>query len=115
MVKITFTKALKVWWSYIWRSMVVMFPALPIVPIFMFATGLMPIPKPGMPPVNLADIPGFFSKMAVIWVVMMVVAVCAQSLAMMWMLRTKWSDFKLIAVPPQDGTSNVSSEPQKLV
>ena len=102
MVKITFKRALKVWWSYIWRSMVVMFPALPIVPIFMFATGLMPIPKPGTQPINPADIPGFFSKLAVIWLVMMVVTVCAQSLAMMWMLRTKWSDFRLVAVPPQD-------------
>jgi len=96
-MEITFLRAIKIWWSFVWRAWILSL-ALMIV-LFPLMFWLLPIPKPGEPP---AQLPGFFGKFFVIWIVMMVGMVSLHAFSIRWMLKTKWSDFKLVAVPPED-------------
>jgi O-antigen/teichoic acid export membrane protein len=95
---VTFGRALKIWWSYVWRAVVLMMPVM-IIAIFLAAL-IVPFPKAGQPTPMLRpdQIPGMASKMFGVWLFMMVFYIAAQVQAMRWMLKTKWSDFRLQAV-----------------
>lgn len=105
-MEITFLRSIKVWWSFAWRAWILMFPvAMLVMPIMFF---IMPFPKPGEPPkpMDPNSIPGFAGKFFLIWVLMMGGMVVMQSLAMKWLLKTKWSDFKLVIVPNDEKIGN---------
>ena len=63
----------------------------------------MPFPKPGeVPkPPEFKDFPIFF----LIWLVMMVGGAFVQAIAMRWALKTKWSNFELVAVSTKEDES----------
>jgi hypothetical protein len=71
-----------------------------MVVAMVIAISILPFPKAGQPtPVLRPDqIPGMTSKMFGLWVFMMAIYIVAQVQAMRWMLKTKWSDFRLQAV-----------------
>lgn len=97
-MEITFYRAFKIWWSFTWRACITLLPLMFIMfPLMMW---ILPIPKPGEPPPVLKpdQIPGFMGKFFIIWIFMMIGMVFLQTLALRWMLKTKWSDFKLVAV-----------------
>lgn len=49
-------------------------------------------------------------KFFAIWMFMMIASFCAQIFAIKWALKTKWSDFKLVAEPLADITSSNPTE-----
>lgn len=70
------------------------------VVIFPLMYFMLPFPKPGSPPesMNPANIPGFAFKFFLIWLVMMASFIVAYTFALRWLLKTKWSDFRLVAI-----------------
>jgi hypothetical protein len=96
-INITFGRALKIWWSYVWRAVILLIPILVITMII--AVSLFPFPKSGDVTLLRPDqIPGFIGKGFVLWLFMMALNIVVQVLAMRWMLKTRWSDFRLQAV-----------------
>ena len=95
-MEVTYSRALKIWWSYVWRMAVSMLPVMILMPLTMFLLGI--IPKPGDPPFDPSRNGEIFAKMSVLWVFMMTIGIAVQVFAMRWMLRTNWSDFKLQVV-----------------
>jgi hypothetical protein len=94
---VSFGRASKIWWSYAWRAIVLMIPVMIVAAVITFS--ILPFPKAGQAPVLRPDqIPGMMSKMFGLWLFMMVFYIAAQVQAMRWMLKTKWSDFRLQAV-----------------
>jgi hypothetical protein len=97
-IEITYGRALKIWWSYIWRAIVMMIPVLIIAMII--SISILPFPKPGQPaPLLQPDqVPGMIGKTFALWLFMMALNIAVQVQAMRWMLKTKWSGFRLQAV-----------------
>ena len=92
---VTFGRALKIWWSYVWRAILLMLPVMVVAMLIIVA--ILPLPKAGEVP-RPDQIPGLASKMFGLWLFMMVFYIAAQVQAMRWMLKTKWSDFRLQAI-----------------
>jgi hypothetical protein len=99
-VEITFGRALKVWWSYVWRAMVLTIPVYFVLLAFMVSFMLPSMSHPGTKP-DPAQFQAMMGKFSFVWLVMMVASLLVQILAMRWMLKTKWSDFRL--QPTSDG------------
>jgi hypothetical protein len=103
-------RALSIWWSFIWRSWLCTLPICFVGLALMRSLIPMPLPhKPGEPPhpFSPADMPSHYgAKFGLLWVFMMGGMIICQTLAMRWALKTKWSDFKLVAVPANDGGSH---------
>ena len=99
---VTYGRALKIWWSYAWRTVVLLLPVMFLTMIIMFSvmSSIMPFPKPGEPPtpIHPDQVAGMMGKMSFLWLVMMALNITAQVLAMRWMLKTKWSNFRLQVV-----------------
>jgi hypothetical protein len=95
---VTYGRALKIWWSYIWRAIVLLIPVCVITMIIMVS--FFPFPKPGDAATFLRpdQIPGMMAKGFVLWLFMMAINIAVQVQAMRWMLKTKWSDFRLQVV-----------------
>ncbi len=90
-VEITFARALKIWWSYVWRSCVLMLPVMVVLDIVMFF--VIPFPQPGQPPSE--QLPEFAVRGLLIWLPGMIAYVLLQAQAMRWMLKTRWSAFRI--------------------
>jgi|SRR6185312_3782315 len=105
-MKITFLRAIKIWWSFSWRMIVLSFPLVVVLWLFMYWFLL--IPKPGQPmtPFDPAHMSGFLLKFFIIWVGMVIGSICIHAFAIQWMMKAKWSDFKLVAVPNEELRSN---------
>ena len=98
MVEITLQRSAKIWWSFVWRAWVLTLPmALIMYPIMLW---IVPFSKPGDRPgaINPGDVSGLGGKIFIMWLVMVVGMVVTQSFAVKWMLKTRWSDFKLVLV-----------------
>jgi|GEM_PF-2355423 len=97
-IEITFRRAFKIWWSIIWRGYVLSMPIALVILVLMVVI----IPHPhgnqsqAIPP---AQIPFFVGKLFSIWLIFIVGMICAQTLAICWAMKVKWSDFRIIAVP----------------
>lgn len=94
-VEVTLSRALKIWWSYTWRAFVLLIPLMAVLDIAMFF--ILPIAKPGHPfaPDRLSTITRFG---LLIWLPGMVASLALQAQAMRWMLKTRWSGFRLQVV-----------------
>jgi hypothetical protein len=92
---VTYGQALRIWWSYLWRVFVLLVPVMVITMIALLI--IMPFPKPGEPPQAMRpdQIPGMLAKMTVLWIFMMTLNILGQVQAMRWMLKTKWTGFRL--------------------
>ena len=101
MIEITFKRAFKIWWSLGWRFAVMQIGLMPIVvPLMFWVTP--PFPKPGEPYNPPVPDASYFGKFFVIWVFMVIGTIFLHTIAIQWFMRTKWSDFKLKAVPLSD-------------
>jgi hypothetical protein len=92
---ITFGRALKIWWSVMWRGFVLMIPvsiALMIVGFAMFPTGTL-LRADSFSPLEMM---GILGRMSLLWTIASVVV---QVLAIKWALKTRWSDFHLVPQP----------------
>lgn len=69
------------------------------IPVMLITFGLMatiiPFPPPGATPEQMKDFPMW--KFFIVWLAMMSGMIGAHAYSIKWLLKTKWSDFKLIA------------------
>jgi hypothetical protein len=97
-IDLTAGQAAKIFWSFIWRGWVLMLPIMILMTIVVRT--LIPLPKPGDPPQppDIKQMPLFF----VAWAIMMAIFLASQIFALRWALKAKWSDFRIIAVSPEE-------------
>ena len=109
----TLMQALKVWWSYSWRASILVIPLWTIVTAWSLK-GLvssmqdMQISQQCLDSLNVGQVSHLFSGGVTMSILFMVLMTGIQVLAMRWTLNSRWSDFRLKAVPPD---ANVGSEP----
>jgi hypothetical protein len=109
----TFMQALKVWWSYSWRSSILVFP-LAIIMTAISLAGLISTAQrvlqsgQSLSSLNIDQLSHLVSGGFSMWILSMVLTAVIQIFAMRWTLNSRWSDFRLKAVPPD---ADVGSEP----
>jgi hypothetical protein len=93
-IELSIVQTLKILWSFLWRGWVLIMPVL-ILMAFAFHF-IIPFPKPGEPPQppDIKQLPIFF----LVWIIMMAIFLVSQLFALRWALKTKWSDFRIVAV-----------------
>jgi hypothetical protein len=96
---ITFRRALKVWWSFTWRNIVLSIPLWVVATLAMYRMmiWIRPLPTPGMPAAQ-AQIIHSVHTISALWPLMMLASFLIQIYALRWALKTRWSDFRLHAV-----------------
>jgi hypothetical protein len=93
-IEITFGRAVKVWWSYAWRSCVLFIPvAIVVWPLMFF---VIPRPHPGEH-LDPGQLHTTMHKFFFVWLFTMAITLLVQVQAMRWMLKTRWRDFRLMA------------------
>lgn len=103
-IDLTIKQTLKILWSFLWRGWLLMMPIMVLMLVAM--RFMIPFPKPGEPPMppDLKQMQFLFFG----WLVMMGLWVVSQGFALRWALKTKWSDFRIVAV----ATALVADEPK---
>ena len=99
-VDVTFLRALKIWWSYTWRTMVLWLPLGLGLPIGIIMFWAMPHRLPAL----LAGPRAEYLKYAV-WPLFIAPIVILQIYAIRWTLKARWSDFRLLAVTEDQAAS----------
>jgi hypothetical protein len=112
----TFTQAFKVWWSYSWRASILVIP-LAVVMTAWSLMGLLSTVQgmvqsgqslSNLSSMNIDQLARLVSGGFTMWILSLVLTAVIQIFAMRWTLNSRWSDFKLKAVPPD---ADVGSEP----
>ncbi len=109
----TFMQAFKVWWSYSWRASILVIP-LGIIMTVWSLTGLFSVVQTmvqsgqSLSNLNVEQLTRLASGGVSLWILSLVLTAVIQVFAMRWTLNSRWSDFRLKAVPP-DG--EVGPEP----
>lgn len=93
-IELTYGRAFKIWWSYVWRSVVLTIPVM--FALLILLRFILPFPQPGEG-LGPGGLQAFAGRMFVAWLIIMTTSVLLQVQAMRWMLQTKWSDFRLSA------------------
>lgn len=93
-IELSLVQTLKILWSFLWRVWVLMMPLMILMAV-VFPL-IIQFPKPGEPPhpPDIKQIPILF----LVWVIMMAIFLVLQLFALRWALKTKWSDFRIVAV-----------------
>jgi hypothetical protein len=106
----TLMQAFKVWWSYSWRASILVIPLGIIMTAWSLAGLFSAVEKmslsgqglsQGLAEMNIDQLTRLASGGASLWILSMVLTAAIQVLAMRWTLNSRWSDFRLQAVPPQ--------------
>jgi hypothetical protein len=109
----TFMQALKVWWSYSWRASILVFP-LVIITTAISLAGLISTVQgmlqngQSLSSLSIDQLSRLVSGGFTMGILSMVLTAVIQIFAMRWTLNSRWSDFRLKAVPPD---ADVGSEP----
>lgn len=99
-VAVTWSRALKIWWSFAWRSWVLSLAVMLPLQIFFMVYVFRHVPPAGTPADPAAMIK-MASGMMLAWPVLMAAIVVLQAQGMKWMLRkARWSDFRVAVLPP---------------
>jgi hypothetical protein len=106
-------QAFKVWWSYSWRASILVIPLWTIITVWaligMFsAVQNMQLSGQDLNNLNVAKLAGMLSGGMTLSILSLVLTAAIQVFAMRWALNSRWSDFKLKAVPPDAEVGNVS-------
>jgi hypothetical protein len=110
-LEITYFRSLKIWWSFIWRTTVLSIPVMIVMPIALFFFKLFPSSEEMMMGAAMGEMPPVFAKFFMVWLLTMFLMISIQTFAIRWMLKTGWSDFRLVAVPPYGSTSTTPVAP----
>lgn len=109
----TLMQAFKVWWSYSWRASILVIPLAIIVTAWSL-TGIfsavenMSISGQNPSNLNVDRLMHLATGGVTLWIVSLLLTAAIQVFAMRWTLNSRWSDFRLKAVPPD---AEVGSEP----
>lgn len=108
----TLMQALKVWWGYSWRASVLVIPLWTISTVWSVMGIVSAAKDMRFPGCNLENIDAgqllsqlsrLFSGSLSLSILFMVLITAAQVIAMRWTLNSRWADFQLKAVPPDEG------------
>jgi len=109
----TFTQAFKVWWSYSWRASILVIPLGLIMTVWSLA-GLFTMVEnlvqsgQSLSNLNVEQLTRLASGGVSLWILSLVLTAAIQVFAMRWTLNSRWSDFRLKAVPPD---AEIADEP----
>jgi heme/copper-type cytochrome/quinol oxidase subunit 2 len=93
-------RGLKIWWSFAWRTMILMLLIMVPLEIIMMVFLVRAMPTAGAKGLDPAQALRMASVMLIAWPILMAVIVVLQAQAMRWMLRrAQWPDFKIAVVP----------------
>jgi hypothetical protein len=94
-VDVTFLRALKFWWSFTWRTLVISLPIY-VIGVYRMFVWIAPFPTGGNPQPH-ASLSTLHSPhfLAGLWPVVTIVSIIIQIVAVRWALTTRWSDFRL--------------------
>jgi hypothetical protein len=98
-------QAFKVWWSYSWRASILVIPLTIIMTAWSLA-GLVPVLENMMQSgksvadLNIDQLMGLAGGGMSMMLLSLVLITAVQVFAMRWALNSRWSDFRLKAVPP---------------
>ena len=116
----TLMQAFKVWWSYSWRASLLVIPLGIIMMAWslfgLFSTlGGASLSGQGLSNLNVSNLnidtlARLLSGGVTLWIVSMVLTAAIQVFAMRWTLNSRWSDFRLKAVPPEAQVGNAPGE-----
>jgi hypothetical protein len=97
-VDLTFLRALKFWWSFTWRTLVISFPIY-VIGMYRVFVWIAPLPTAANPQPH-ASLSTLHSPpfLAGLWPLVTIVSIIIQIVAVRWALKTKWSYFRLQAV-----------------
>ena len=107
----TLMQAFKVWWSYSWRASILVIP-LGIIMTAWSLAGLVAAVEPmlqsgqSLSNLNIDQLLGLVSGGTSLFVLSVVLTGVIQVFAMRWALNSRWSDFRLKAVPPDADAGN---------
>lgn len=107
----TLMQAFKVWWSYSWRASILIIPLWTIIMVWsllgvastvenMMASGQ------SLENLNVVQLARLLSGGVTMTILSIVLTGLIQVYAMRWTLNSRWSDFRLKAVPPEAETGN---------
>src|SRR5215469_6506452 len=102
----TLMQAFKVWWSYSWRASLLVIPLWTIVTIWSLM-GLvstvqdMQLSGRGLDSLSIGQVSRLLSGGMTVSILFMLLTAVIQVYAMRWTLNSRWSDFRLKAVPPE--------------
>ncbi|MGH8294667.1 MAG: hypothetical protein ACRETZ_04085 [Steroidobacteraceae bacterium] len=105
----TLMQAFKVWWSYSWRASILVIPLAIIMSVWalvgLFSTveslSLSGQGLSGLANMNIDRLTRLASGGVTMWILSLVLTAAIQVFAMRWALNSRWSDFRLKAVPPE--------------
>jgi hypothetical protein len=104
----TLMQAFKVWWSYSWRASILVIP-LGIIGLFsalgdasLSGASLsgQSLSNLNISSLNVNQLTHLLSGGVTLWVISLLLTAAIQVFAMRWTLNSRWSDFRLKAVPP---------------
>jgi hypothetical protein len=109
----TLMQAFKVWWSYSWRASILVIPLGIIMTVWSLAGLFSTVENmlqsgQSLSNLNIDQLTHLASGGASLWILSLVLTAAIQVFAMRWTLNSRWSDFRLKAVPPD---AEVGSEP----
>ena len=109
----TLMQAFKVWWSYSWRASILVIPlgvimtAWSLAGLFSTVQGMLQSGQ-SLSNLNIDQLTRLASGGMSLFIISVVLTAVIQIFAMRWTLNSRWSDFRLKAVPPD---ADVGSDP----
>jgi len=109
----TLMQAFKVWWSYSWRASLLVIPLWIVITLWALvglwsAVQNVQLSGQSLENMNVGQLAGLLSGGFSLSILSMVLTAAIQVFAMRWTLNSRWSDFRLKAVPPD---AEVRNEP----
>jgi hypothetical protein len=101
----TLMQAFKVWWSYSWRASLLVIPlgiimtAWSLAGLISTVAGMVQSGQ-SLANLNVDQLTRLASGGVGLWILSLVLTAVIQVYAMRWTLNSRWSDFRLKAVPP---------------
>lgn len=109
----TLMQAFKVWWSYSWRASILVIPlaiimtAWSLAGLFSTVTTMVQSGQ-SLSNLNVDQLTRLASGGLAMWILSLVLTAVIQVFAMRWTLNSRWSDFRLKAVPPDAEVGSAS-------
>lgn len=110
----TMMQAFKVWWSYSWRASILVIPLGIVMTAWSLAGLFSAVEKmqqsgQSLSNLDIEQLAGLVSGGTTLFVLSVVLTGIIQVFAMRWALNSRWSDFRLKAVPPDDSPPSARS------